>query len=139
MENTEKSKFQFTGFQIIKSIIEKKEAEKVGTNFSLGFSPRGEKEEKSNEFKLYLGVKVEDEKKTFKAEIEAVGYFKFDPSQEEKILGNFFYINAPAILFPYIRAYISALTNLSGIETVTLPTINMTSLGNTLKENTSSI
>ena len=47
----------------------------------------------------------------------------------------FIEINAPAIAFPYIRAYISNLTTQSGLFTVTLPTFNLTNLGSNLKDN----
>ena len=36
---------------------------------------------------------------------------------------------APAIMLSYVRAYISTLTALSGIDTVTVPTLAMTPLG----------
>ena len=52
-----------------------------------------------------------------------MGIFEFDEDLTNKQL--FFSQNAPAILFPYIRAYISALTALSGIPTITLPTLNL--------------
>jgi len=48
---------------------------------------------------------------------------------------QFFCINGPAILFPYIRAYLSSLSALSGIPLILLPTINMTGLAETLKSN----
>ncbi|MFW6352660.1 MAG: protein-export chaperone SecB [Bacteroidota bacterium] len=54
-------------------------------------------------------------------------------------LDKLLYINAPALLFPYIRANISTLTNLSGFELVNFPTLNMTKLGNDLKKNTKQI
>ena len=47
---------------------------------------------------------------------------------------NFICINAPAIIFPYIRAYVSTLTSLSGIPTIIMPTINMESVGRQLRE-----
>ena len=42
--------------------------------------------------------------------------------------------NAPAILFPYIRAYISNITALGGIAPIILPTLNLESVGKTLKD-----
>ena len=60
----------------------------------------------------------------------------FENKEGLENLGKFFYINAPALLFPYIRAYISTLTNLSGFEPINLPTLNMTRLGDDLKKNT---
>lgn len=53
----------------------------------------------------------------------------------EEYKNGYFIFNAPAIVFPYIRAYISSLTALSGMPTLTLPTLNLTQLGETLKTN----
>lgn len=139
MEETKKSGFQFDGFQIIKSFIEKKGFDKISNNIQLNFNPRGEKDDSKKTFRLFLGVDIADTEKTFVANIEAIGFFKYSIGTEEALLSNFFYVNAPAILFPYIRAYISTLTTLSGLETITLPTINFTFLGNTLKEHTKEI
>ena len=131
-----KATFQFQGFQILESLIKKEEGATSGNEFSVGFNPRGEICRKDRTFKLLLGVKVEESQNEFLAKIEAVGNFAFEQSIEEDKLSNLFYVNAPAILFPYIRAYISTLTNLSGIETITLPTLNLTSLGGKLKDQT---
>ena len=54
-------------------------------------------------------------------------------------MNQYFYTNAPAILFPYIRAYISTLTNLSGYKPINLPTLNLTSLREDLEKNTSEV
>lgn len=72
-------------------------------------------------------------------EIEAVANYSFDRHIDVESLDKLFYVNAPALLFPYIRAYISTLTNLSGFEPVNLPTLNMTKLGNDLKRNTKEV
>lgn len=139
MEDTKKSGFQFVGFQIIKSHIEKKGFEKVGDNLRLDFNPRGEKDITKELFNLLLGINISNTEKTFEVEIEAIGFFKYSIESDVSILDNYFYLNAPAILFPYIRAYISTLTTLSGLETITLPTINFTFLGNTLREHTTEV
>ena len=54
-------------------------------------------------------------------------------------MNQYFYTNAPAILFPYIRAYISTLTNLSGYKPINLPTLNLTSLREELEKNTTEV
>lgn len=139
MEEAKKSGFQFTGFQIIKSYIEKRGFNKVGENLKLEINPRGEKNNSKEEFSLFLVVNIEDEDKAFKVNLEAVGFFKYSMKTEGATLSNYFFVNAPAILFPYVRAYISTLTTLSGFETITLPTINFTYLGNELAEHTKEI
>ena len=84
-------------------------------------------------------MKIEDENKAFNIEIKAIANYVFENGIELEKLNNFFYINAPALLFPYIRAFISTLTNLSGFEPINLPTLNMTKLGDDLKRNTKEV
>ena len=68
--------------------------------------------------------------------MDTVSNFSFDSQIEITQLNKYFYMNAPAILFPYIRAYISTLSVLSGIEPITLPTLNLSGLGKELEKNT---
>jgi len=130
------SNFQFNGFTIIRSLIERKN-DNTSKKISLGFKPKGIINKEKLTFQLHLGVKIEDENKSFNIVIDSVANYSFDDKLSIDSLDNFFYINAPALLFPYIRAYISTLTNLSGFEPINLPTLNMTKLGEDLKSNTS--
>ncbi len=81
-------------------------------------------------------MKIEDENKAFKIVIDSIANYTFEKEINIDNLNNFFFVNAPALLFPYLRAYISTLTNLSGFEPINLPTLNMTKLGADLKSNT---
>ena len=61
-------------------------------------------------------------------------FFNFE-IVDEKItedfkLSSFSKINAPAIAFPYLRAFVSNLTLQSGLEPVILPSINFVQLAN---------
>ena len=131
----EDSKFQFKGFTIVRSLIERND-NKSSKKLSLGFAPKGIINRDEATFQLHLGVKIEDENKTFNIELEAVANYTFEKKEGLDTLGQLFYINAPALLFPYVRAYISTLTNLSGFEPINLPTLNMTRLGDDLRKNT---
>ena len=131
----DESKFQFKGFTINRSLIERNN-NKSSKKLSLGFTPKGFINKEEATFQLHLGIKIEDENKSFKVEIDAIANYTFSNKSGLENLGNFFYINAPALLFPYVRAYISTLTNLSGFEPINLPTLNMTKLGEDLKNNT---
>ncbi len=132
------SKFQFKGFSIVRSLIERKN-NKPSKKISLGFNPKGFINKENATFQLHLGIKIEDEGKSFNIEIEVVVNYTFEDKTERDNLNKFFYVNAPALLFPYIRAYISTLTNLSGFEPINLPTLNMARLGDDLKANTSEV
>ena len=72
-------------------------------------------------------------------EYDSIANYTFESNAGLDNLSSYFFINAPALLFPYIRAYISTLTNLSGFESINLPTLNMTRLGEDLKKNTKEI
>lgn len=130
----EDSRFQFKGFNIVRSLIERHDKE-LSKKINLGFAPKGIINKNESNFQLHLGVNIEDENKSFKIEIEAVANYIFENKEGLDKLNNFFYVNAPALLFPYIRAYISTLTNLSGFEPINLPTLNMTRLGEDLRKN----
>lgn len=134
----ENSKFQFKGFSIIRSLIERNEIT-PSKKISLNFKPKGIINKPKLVFELRLKVKIEDENKSFNIEIDSVANYTFENELSLDKLNNFFYTNAPALLFPYIRAYISTLTNLSGFEPINLPTLNMTRLGKDLKANTSEV
>lgn len=132
------SSFQFKGYKIIDSHI-KQNHEDIARDLKLSFSPKGEINKTQSTFLLTLETKIEDDNNAFTANIIARATYTFDKDASPEHIDNFFYINAPAILFPYIRAYISTLTTMSGIKPVTLPTLNLTSLGKDLKENTETI
>lgn len=134
----EDSKFQFKGFNIIRSLIERNE-NKASQKINLGFAPKGFINKNDSNFQLQLGVRIEDENKSFKIEIDAIANYVFENKESLNNLSKFFYVNAPALLFPYIRAYISTLTNLSGFEPINLPTLNMTRLGEDLRKNTTEV
>ena len=68
--------------------------------------------------------------------MQVVATYEFSSDITQKTLSDMFYKNAPAIIFPYVRAYVSSLTVLSGIDAVNIPTMNLTSIAEDLKENT---
>jgi preprotein translocase subunit SecB len=132
------SSFQFKGYKIIDSHI-KQNHDNIANELKLSFIPKGEIDKTQSSFLLTLETTIEDDNNAFTANIKAKATFSFDKDADPEHIDNFFYMNAPAILFPYIRAYISTLTTLSGVKPVTLPTLNLSSLGKDLKDNTTTI
>ena len=134
MENNNRvpvSSFTFDGYRVHKSSLTLSEA-KMSQKMQFEINPSGEFLE-DNRFELILDVHVNDEQHFFDVSIEIHGFFKYQTTDMGN-LANFISINAPAIMFPYIRAYVSTLTSLSGIPTITLPTLNMESVGKQLRE-----
>jgi preprotein translocase subunit SecB len=75
--------------------------------------------------RLLLNTSITDKNNALSIAVKAEGYFEFDKGLDEEMKDAFFNTNAPAILFPYIRAYISTLSTLSGIKPIVLPTLNL--------------
>ena len=113
---------------------------KTKDKMSVGFLPSGIFNPELSQFKLKFTFKAffedkgEDDPFVL---IECVGIFKFE--EDVKELGHipsFFYRNAIAILFPYLRAFVSMVTLQANVPPVVLPTLNLSDLEQPLKENT---
>lgn len=82
---------------------------------------------------LRMNVGVYSEKKEVDIKVSLVAHFEYKSTQEDELDAYIVY-NAPAIIFPYVRAYISSLTGLSGISPIILPTLKMEKFGKKLLE-----
>lgn len=127
----EKAGFQFDGFKISRSLIEIKG--KGSQELTVEIIPRAVLNNLENTFVLEMNVSIVDDSGNIKIEIMLEGLFKIVERNEN--LNSFLFTNAPAIMFPYIRAYISSLTALSGATTITLPTLNLSGLKEKIAEN----
>lgn len=63
-------------------------------------------------------------RKLVEAKIVIVGLFRAEGEGDEKLKENFASINAPAILFPYIREAISSASVKSGLSPILIQPIN---------------
>lgn len=129
------SSFRLVEFLVERSLIERKPI-KLDDKPSIDINPSGYLIRDKSIYQLALDIKVTTESNRFSAEVRAIGIFHFPNDADEISLGNFFYTNAPAILFPYVRAYLSSLTALSGLSSEIIPTLNLTGLADELKKNT---
>ncbi|MGV8090768.1 MAG: protein-export chaperone SecB [Mangrovibacterium sp.] len=134
MEEAKDSRLSFTGFRIKRSVIDIKGP--IGKKMNIGLEASGEIKKSENKFHLKLNVHVSDENEGLTVEVDAYADYKLDGDIEDPKYSDFLYLNAPAILFPYIRAYISALTALSGIPAVTLPPVNISGMKEILQKQT---
>lgn len=135
MEQSQKSSLSFSGFKILKSSIEINE-EKRPSEIEISFGLRGEIKQSEGSFKLYLRSLISDSEKAINIDVETLASFVIDKEGlADKNYMDFVLLNSPAILFPYIRAYITSLTSLSGINPIQIPIMNMTNLKGILENN----
>lgn len=105
----------------IKYTLFKKNEKREGNYFDLDFKREFYKNHRSFAIRFY--THIEDE--NFDLELESIFHFTTDENITEEFKESYFTkINAPAIAYPYLRAYISNLTLQSNGDPVILPTIN---------------
>ena len=68
--------------------------------------------------------------------IECNSVFKFDSNIQREEIPSFFYANSIAIIFQYIRAFVSTVTLQANFQPIVLPTMNLSPLEEILKNNT---
>lgn len=102
----------------------RREENTFGIKFRKLFSNRNR-----NSFKIVFNLSVKD--RNFDLDIEAMFNFTTDEEITEEFKNSHFpRINAPAIAYPYLRAYVSNLTLQSGVNPAMLPTINFVKFEN---------
>ena len=133
----EKAVFSFCNYYFTKAKIEF--LEQPENDYRVNFIPKGEFCKEDSMFKLNLGVIVsshKDDLETNIIEIECYAEFKFSEKKNLCDIPDFFIPNSIAIIFPYIRAFISTLSLQANRCPIILPTMNLTSLQEELKNNT---
>lgn len=117
-----------------KNIPEKKELKielKVGISKLISDNEGYKRANVSMIYNIYI---LSGEKRYIEIHMEIVGNFRGSEEMNEEELENMLKINGAPVLSQSARAYISAVTALSGIETITLPMINFFELFNQEQE-----
>lgn len=128
--NVTKARFRLVKY-LVKEASIKQTGKNIGEDVEFGIEPDGSFNKEDNKFFLTLKVIVKDYEKNLELEMSIEGVFEYE-ADDMKELARFIGINAPAILFPYIRAYISNITALGGMSPIILPTLNVEGVGKKL-------
>lgn len=129
--NTSVAKFRFDSYLVNDASI-KLTGKSLNENIQIGIAPSGELVKDKNEFLLSLKVHIEDQNKNLELYMTIVGKFLYTTDNIQH-LKPFICQNAPAILFPYIRAYITNITALAGMPSpIIIPTLNVQKVGEEL-------
>ncbi|MCZ8297729.1 protein-export chaperone SecB [Flavobacterium sp.] len=107
----------------------------------IDFKPEGVFNGNDGTFELTFNFLALDSQETIVpfVEIRCVGLFKFENVNSLEEIPSFFYKNSIAILFPFLRAFVSIVTVQANIKPIMLPTMNLGSLEEPLRENTTEI
>ncbi len=130
----ENAAFKLDTFRFPKANIDFSKAKKKN-EIDVEFIPAGKFKESNSLFELTLGIKINfNQSDTPAIEITCIAEYSFREKISFNDIPQYFYSNSIAILFPYIRAFISNLSLQANYPALILPTLNMTKLGIELKE-----
>lgn len=111
---------------------------KSDTELSIKFEPKGvfKQEEDRSVFELTFVFLASDKGNTLPfINIECKAIFAFAEKITFEEIPSYFYANSIAILFPYVRAFVSTITLQANYSPFVLPTMNLSSLEEPLKKN----
>ena len=128
----EKAKFMLDGYFFEKATLD---FSNQGGDLSLNFHPSGVYHNKTQTYTLQLAFAAECEDKCI-VSVDCVAEFSFVDCKGMGEIPVYFYTNSIAIVFPYIRAFVSTLSLQANVNPIILPTLNLTKLGEVLKGNT---
>jgi preprotein translocase subunit secB len=135
-KKVEKARFRFVEY-LFKETSIKLTGEDISDDVEFGIEPNGIFEEDNKMFILTLNVLVKDKKSSLEVKMTVTGKFEYETKDIQELV-PYLGFNAPAIMFPYIRAYITNITALGGMSPIILPTLNMESVGKELLDKISS-
>ena len=118
-----KLKFHGVDFPVVNFQSEKVSSKIEDLDIKMNFNPKVHyPKDHPTFFRIVQEINLESDK-NFSLFIVAVGTFEIGESTDSETKKSFVNLNAPAIMFPYVRSFISTLTGNLGnvIGTLTIP------------------
>lgn len=82
--------------------------------------------ENKNDFACDFIVTITSVENKFNLQVQALSHFKIEGEVTDIVYKNYTTINAPAIAYPYLRAFISNVVIQTGMKPIILPPLNFT-------------
>ena len=138
----EKASFSLKDYKFIKVELDFNDFK--SPSLQLIIEPEGIFHSSTRQYELTFIFKAVSDSKTIKNQkqiifVKCVAFFEFNDISKFEDIPEYFFTNSIAILFPYIRAFVSTLTLQANIPPIILPTMNLISLQEKLKANTKEI
>lgn len=110
-----------------------------GGEVNIQIKPSGEFNKEKSEYKLLFNFSAASGGEKPFVEIVCESTFKLKNVNSVEEIPPFFFQNSIAILFPYIRAFVSTITLQANNKPMVLPTMNLSSLEEPLKNSTTEV
>ena len=132
----EQAKFSFKTFRILDAELH---FTRVSGSLNLQFYPEGLYDTESHEYHLHLSFRAinDNPNEEVVVQLESIAVFQMEEQVSSVYeIPDYFYANSIAIIYPYLRAFVSTLTLQSNAKPMVLPTMNLSSLEGDLRKNT---
>lgn len=131
----EKASFKLDNYHFTKASLDFNVPEEA--ELKISFSTRGIFHTKESRYELGFDVKVDcnETSKTI-VNVSCIAMFSFTSEISIHEIPDYFYPNSLAIIFPYVRAFVSTISLQANINPIMLPTINLMGLTEELKSHT---
>lgn len=133
----EKAQFKLDNFVFNKAELDF--TKRKSSELVLKFTPNGKFFLATKNYELNLLFTASDSESDNVVLVNCLATFSFQDVMELKDIPDFFYANSIAIIFPYIRAFVSTLTLQANIPPIVLPTLNLSQLRSILRDNTQEV
>lgn len=131
----EKAAFKLDNYHFTKASLDFNIPNDAELNIS--FNPKGVFYAKDARYDLVFDVIVECvETNTDVVKVSCEASFSFGNKVSIENIPDYFYPNSLAIVFPYVRAFVSTISLQANVQPVVLPTVNLMGLTEKLKEQT---
>lgn len=130
---TEQALYQLLGYNFPQFYYEATLLE--GEEF-ISFIPSGKYDETTGEYYLSFVLSVATSLGAEYARVCCEAQYKFNEPLALANIPEYFYSSSIAILYPYLRAFVSLMTTQSNNRGIILPVLNLTGLGSKLQNNT---
>ncbi|AXP80913.1 Protein-export protein SecB [Mariniflexile rhizosphaerae] len=138
MAEVKKASFSFKTFKVPSFSYES--SKKKESELKIDFNPSGEYNKELGVFQLNIEFTgFEEGNNNPVVRINSFAIYEFSKGLDIKDIPDYFYSNSIAIVFPYIRAFISNLTLQANTGVLMLGLLNFTKMGDLLKTQTVSI
>lgn len=112
----------------LKELNFRRKPEINGAELNLNFNSVASFSEDKKQLVYELACKVTDKSETFHIDCVMVGIFTSIEGGENMDLLEFSKVNAPALMFPYIRELVTTTSIKAGLAPIVFPPINVSSL-----------
>ena len=75
-------------------------------------------------FRTVFIININGKDNSFSLQVQAMGNFEILGKVPKNVKENYLNISSPSIIYPYVRAFISNITLQSGMNPITIPSMN---------------